>query len=89
MTYSHTSRRLVTDAKIVLERAGYAVQTNKGYYRSEKTGKLCGSSLRIGDHPAWLPHKLDINGGTVCNDELLSLLAARGCNGHGYKNEKV
>lgn len=65
------ARRLATDAKIVLERAGYTVQRSKN-------GSRIYNRMHVGETPALLPHTLIIEGGTVDNDEVVKLLDARG-----------
>lgn len=69
------ARRLTTDAKIVLERAGYlcrAVTITRG-----------NNVIRFYDDLS-LPD-LKINGGTVDNDEVVKLLNARGFDENGYR----
>lgn len=67
------SRRLITDAKIVLERAGYKCnyfsQADSLYYSTEEQGvrRLVGLA------------------GTVDNEEVVRALAERGYNSFGYK----
>ena len=63
------SRRIVTDAKIVLLRAGYIVT----YDKKELV-------VWVDDYPEVIPEK----NGTVDNKRIVELLAARGCDAWGY-----
>lgn len=69
------ARRLTTDAKIVLERAGYFVDvyTYNLYVDEKHYGRLAAGG------------NLPINGGTVDNDEVVKLLNARGFDENGYR----
>lgn len=67
------SRRLVTDAKIVLERAGYEVANTVAKNIWLEDGKF----KRI----------LSVSGGTVDNQEVIDLLARRGYDEYGYKRD--
>lgn len=63
------ARRLTTDAKIVLERAGYAIAFNK----------LNGNRSEIVAYsPSGSKHCLFVSGGTVDNDEVMKLLDTNG-----------
>jgi len=75
MTYSHTSGRLSTDAKIVLERAGYIVSRNS-------FGDLWVGGGRVKQDSGML---LIVASGLVDNNLVVSLLAAAGFNEFGYK----
>lgn len=72
------ARRLETDAKIVLERAGYTVQRSK-------IGSRTYNRLNVGETPALLPHCLIITGGTVDNNEVVKLLNDRGFDEFGNR----
>lgn len=76
MAYSHTTRRLVTDAKIVLERAGY---DNTHIAGNKQWLYVCTSK------PYECHAKLPIKGGTVDNERVVELLAAKGFNAFGHK----
>ncbi len=71
------ARRLATEAKIILERAGYTV---RGMPHSNRA-----KYFAIGETPAVLLHNLMIEGGTVDNAELVALLAERDCDERGYQ----
>lgn len=63
------NRRLTTDAKIVLERAGYIIYEGPGY-------------ILASNCPG--PVRLQIENETVDNSEVVKLLAARGFDEFGY-----
>lgn len=65
------ARRLATDAKIVLERAGYQVSgEQRDLFARERNAIVM---------------RLPITGGTVDNDEVVKLLNARGYDAYGYR----
>jgi hypothetical protein len=66
------ARRLVTDAKIVLERAGYRVEASS-------------HGMALYDNRNMFIAGLRIDGGTVDNHEVSTLLIARGCDAQGHK----
>ena len=67
------ARRLTTDAKIVLERAGYHVIDGR-------------KTMTIGTEYAGEIRHLFIDGGTVDSDEVVKLLNARDFDEFGYKS---
>lgn len=66
-----TARRLATDAKIVLRRAGYDVREHQTWFNV--WGGICLKAVLI------------IKDGTVDNQDVKSLLKSRDCNEWGYK----
>lgn len=66
------SRRLVADAKIVLEKAGYAVQAKTRY-------------MNINNENRSLIAIIWIENSTVDNQEVVDLLARRGFDEYGRK----
>lgn len=69
------ARRLTTDAKIVLERAGYRV-----------TG---GSKTLFAHHHSIAMYPLIVTGGTVDNDEVVKLLNIRGFDEFGRPDKNA
>lgn len=67
------SRRLVTDAKIVLERAGYEVTSQTVEEMVVREGNCY--------------YSYAINGGTINNANVVELLARRGYNEFGYRRD--
>lgn len=69
-----TSRRLATEAKIVLENAGYAVTSHDWFELLNGHRKRC--RRYIASHKTYGVHRLEIKAGTVNNAEVERLVEA-------------